>query len=524
VDQDLLSERDSGIRLAELMAALSTATDLGMGQPMEYAMTTCIVAVRLGELAGLSDDDLRDAYYEALLRYIGCNADTYWLASIVGDELAMRAEIASIDTADNLRMMSLIARSIRNVHFEDGLVHMTRALLQGFAQVPQFHSSFFPGHCEVAARLATRMGFPASFVRTVGQLYARWDGKGVPALKGEAIAPAMLVASLAQDAVIFYRLGGVEAAIGMARERGGGAHAPHLVELFCRHATSLLAGIENEPVWDTVLALEPGAQPTLSEAAFDRACEALADFADIKAPAFLNHSRRVAELATAAAERCGLPADDVRAVGRAALLHDIGKVGVSAGIWSKPGALSDREWEAVRMHPYYTERVLARPAALAQLGALAARHHERLDGSGYYRNLTATMLSPATRILAAANRYCALTEQRPHRAPCSPDAAAEAVRREVKAGRMDPDVVDSVLAAAGHHSAGRNKELVSGLSEREVEVQRLIARGTTMKQVAEQLVISTKTVDRHIQNIYAKIGVSTRAGATLFAMEHNLLA
>jgi HD-GYP domain-containing protein (c-di-GMP phosphodiesterase class II) len=513
----------SGIRLAELMTALSTATDLGMGQPIEHAMATCIVAVRLGELAGLADADLRDAYYEALLRYIGCNADTYWLSSLIGDELTFRTEVASVDTADDMAMIALMVRSIRRTHAGENLVRQALALARGAAQVPQFRSSFFPGHCEVARRLAERLGFPASFVTTIGQIYARWDGKGVPALRGDAIAPAMLVASLAQDAVVFYRLGGAEAAAAMARERSGGAHAPYLVELLCRHGDQLFAGLDDAPVWDLVIGHEPGEQRVLDDQEFDAACEAIADFADIKSPALLNHSRRVADLAAAAAERCGLPAADVTALRRAALLHDIGKVGVSAGIWGKPGPLTAHEWELVRLHPYYTERVLARPTALARLGELAALHHERLDGSGYYRRLAGPMLPVTARLLATANAYCALTEQRPYRAPCPPEEAARLLRREVQSGRLDGEALGAVLAAAGHQAGGRQRESVAGLSQRELEVLRLIARGYTTRQVADTLVISAKTADRHIQNIYAKIGVSTRAGATLFALEHRLL-
>lgn len=518
-----MTQNPTQFRLAELMAALSTATDLAMGQPMEYAMTTCIVATRLGAAAGLAEHDLRNAYYEALLRYIGCNADTYWLASIVGDEIAFRTEIARVDGGDNLRVINLVLRHIRQANAEAGFMRMTQALVQGFAQLPQVANSFFPGHCEVAKRLATRLNFPASFVQTVGQIYARWDGKGVPTLKGEEISPALLVAALAQDIVTFYRLGGIDAATAMARERSGGAHSPKLVEIFCQKAGELLAGLDEEPLWETVLALEPGNQHPLDESAFDNACSVLADFADIKSPAFLNHSQRVATVAAAAAQRCGLPADDVKTLRRAALLHDLGKVGISAGIWGKAGRLTDREWEKVRLHPYYTERILARPAALAQVGALAALHHEWLDGSGYYRNLTGAMLSPSACILAAANAYCAFTESRPHRPTRTDEEAAAELKQAVKAGRLDSEVVNAVLVAAGQRTQATRKEMVAGLSEREVEVLRLITQGKTMKQMAEQLVISSKTVDRHIQNIYTKINVSTRAGATLFAMENRLL-
>jgi len=231
----------------------------------------------------------------------------------------------------------------------------------------------------------------------------------------------------------------------------------------------------------------------------------------------------VAELAAKAARRCGLPEADAVTIRRAGLLHDIGRVGVSAGIWGKPGPLSEREWERVRMHPYYTERVLARPGVLARLGALAALHHERLDGSGYYRGLPASMLLPAARILAAADVYHAMTEPRPHRPPLMPEIAAEQLQREVRAGRLDGEAVSNVLAAAGHIVRTPRRELVAGLSERQVEVLRLIAGGYSMKQIAGLLTISEKTVDNHIQHIYNKIGVSTRAGATLFAMEQDLL-
>lgn len=517
------STDSTSLRLAELMAALSIATDLGMGQPMEYAMTTCIVAVRLGEAAGLSEAELRDTYYEALLRYIGCNADTYWLASIVGDELALRTEVARTDIGDHERVVEMMVRYIRQANAGVSPQQMDQVIAQNLAQLPLLATSFFPGHCEVAQRLATRLNFPESFVRTVGQIYARWDGQGVPALKEEAIAPAMLVAGLAQDAVVFYHIGGVAAATAMARQRSGGAHAPWLVEIFCERAADLLAGLDAAPTWQTVLALEPGPQHTLDETAFDNACEAIADFTDIKSPYFLNHSRHVADLAARTAQQCGLPPGDVQLVHRAGYLHDLGKVGISAGIWGKSGSLTDREWEKVRLHPYYSERVLARPAKLAEIGALAGLHHERLDGSGYFRGVPATMLSPAARILAAANTYCALTERRAHRSALSPQRAAEELTRAVRAGWLDGDAVKAVLVAAGHQAPSVKKEMVAGLSEREVEVLRLLARGYTMKQTAAELVISYKTVDRHIQNIYTKINVSTRAAATLFAMENNLL-
>ncbi len=513
------------IRLAELMAALSTATDLGMGQPMDFAMTTCIVAVRLGEALGFDDDMLRDAYYEALLRYIGCNADTYWLASIVGDELALRSQVATIDTADNQALVGLMLRFIRQANTGIGVLHNLQALAGGMVQLSQINVSFFPGHCEVARRLAQRLEFNDSFVQCVGQIYARWDGAGVPGLKGDAISPAMLCVTLAQDAVLFCRNGGVDAAVAMARKRSGGAYAPQMVEMFCARAAEIFRGLDQEPTWDAVLRLEPGAQPLLDTAHFDAACDVIADYTDIKSPYLLNHSRGVAELAERAATVYGLPKDDAVLLRRAGMLHDIGRVGVSAAIWGKAGPLSQSDWEKVRLHPYYTGRIFARSEMLTRIAALAVLHHERLDGSGYHRGLGANALNPAARLLAAADVYQALTEPRPHRPAFSDEAAAEQLQQAARGGTLDDDAVRAVLSAAGHAfvPTGTQKRWAAGLSEREAEVLRLLARGNTMKQIAAQLTISYKTVDRHAQNIYTKIGVNTRAGATLFAMEHGLV-
>jgi HD-GYP domain-containing protein (c-di-GMP phosphodiesterase class II)/DNA-binding CsgD family transcriptional regulator len=506
------------------MAALSLATDLGMGQPLEFALSSCVLSLRLGEALGLGADELRDVYYQALLRYIGCNAETHMLAAIVGDELALRTEFAAVDSGRPSEVLGLLARFIRQANVGATTLQMARSIARGLLTMSRVQEEFFSGHCEVAQRLAERLGFGERIVQALGQLYARWDGKGIPAVKGEAISPAVLIVALAQDAITLHRLGGAEAAVAMARERKGGAYAPQMVECFCRHASELLAELSDAPTWERVLALEPAGRTLLTETQFDTACQALADFADIKSPYTLGHSHGVARLAAVAAERCGLPAADVVAVRRAGLLHDIGRVGVSAGIWTKPGPLSDREWEQVRLHSYYTERVLARPGALAKLGALASYHHERLDGSGYHRGAPAAIQSPAARILAVADAYQAMTELRPHRPAWTPDLAAEQLRREATAGRLDGRAVDGVLAAAGLRAGPPRREYAAGLSEREVEVLRLLARGNSIKPIAETLVLAPKTVDNHIQHIYNKIGVSTRAGATLFAIEQNLLS
>jgi HD-GYP domain-containing protein (c-di-GMP phosphodiesterase class II) len=237
----------------------------------------------------------------------------------------------------------------------------------------------------------------------------------------------------------------------------------------------------------------------------------------------LTHSSGVADLAAEAARSGGLPASDVNMIWRAGLVKEIGRTGISSSIWEKPTALTDREWERVRLHTYYAERIFAHTPALASLGALASLHHERLDGSGYHRGLPSASQSLAARILSAADVYHSLTEIRPYRHAFEPEAALHELRAQARAGKLDVEAVNSVLSAAGHHVKKVRKEMVAGLSEREVDVLRLLSHGLTTKQMAVELVISEKTVDSHIQHIYNKIGVSTRAGATMFAMENNLL-
>jgi HD-GYP domain-containing protein (c-di-GMP phosphodiesterase class II) len=200
----------------------------------------------------------------------------------------------------------------------------------------------------------------------------------------------------------------------------------------------------------------------------------------------------------------------------------VGRVAVPIPIWHKEAPLTAGEWERVRLHPYYAERVLSRSPFLAGLAPIATAHHERLDGSGYHRGAAAAALTQPARILAAADAYHAMTEPRPHRRALAPEQAAETLGQEVRDGRLDPEAVAAVLAAAGQ--AVPRIERPAGLTDREAEVVGLLARGLQTKQVAHALGIAVKTADTHVQHAYRKIGVSTRAAATLFAMQHGLVA
>ena len=508
------------VRSGELLAALSLATDLGTGHQLEHGLRTCLVAVRLGELAGTDDDTLRCAYYLALLHSIGCTADAPEAAAIYGDDLAPRASFTLINAG---RPPELVGWMWRNVQPGAPLPKRLPAFAGALATGAQRARVNLRSHCEVGHRLAARLGMPESVQDGLAFVFERFDGKGFPdGVKGEAIPEAGRLLHAARDADAFHVEGGVEAVEVLGRERGGTALDPRLAALLAEHADSLFKGLDGDGVWREVIETEPACVPLIGEK-LDSACTGLADFADLKSAFTLGHSRGVAELAEATSWRLGLGADLVHSVRLAGLLHDLGRVGVSTAVWDKPGALSGAEWEQVRLHPYLTDRALSRAADLDDLRGVACEHHERLDGSGYHRGLTAGQLSTAGRILAAADCFDALTSPRPHRAAYDAEQAAATLASEALARRLDGDVVEALLAAVGQGEAGVGKPRPAGLTEREVEVLRLLSRGLTNKRMGAELGISPKTVGHHVESIYSKIGMSTRAAAALFAMEHDLL-
>jgi len=308
----------------------------------------------------------------------------------------------------------------------------------------------------------------------------------------------------------------------VARERSGTQFDPSLVDLVASQAPLLFADLDTAASWTAIISAEPAPSPPLTSSQLDASLEAVGDFTDLKSPYTLGHTRAVAGLAAAAATSLSWPAGDVTHVRRAALVHDLGRLGVSNAVWDKSGPLSAAEIERVRLHPYLTERMLASSPALARFGATAAQHHERIDGSGYPRGLRGDAMTSAGKLLAAADAYAAKLEPRPHRPALAAADAARYLRGEVRAARQDAECAEAVLEAAGH-PVRRRREWPAGLTTREVEVLRLLARGLSNRQIAERLVIARKTVDNHVEHIYAKTGASNRARASLFVVRHGLM-
>ena len=508
-------------RVAELTIALSLATDLGTGQPMDHGLRTCWMSLAVAESLGLDDAARSCVYYVALLRFLGCTSDASEIAVLAGgDDVAFNAAMAPILMAQPGEGMRYFLRHLA----EDLPVRRRAGRIVGALADPGFERRSSSGHCEVAARLAGRLGLGDAVCEALAHAFERWDGKGHPAgLAGEEVPVAVRIVAAARDAELFERRAGWAAAADVLSRRRGHGYDPTVVDVLAGEGERWLAEIGDDPC-ARVLDVEPGPVRRFAADQLDTSLGAVADFADLKSPWFRGHSTGVADLAGAAAQAAGLSVEDAIRVRRAALVHDVGQVGIPSGIWDHPGRLSAEQWERVRLHPYLSERVLRRCALLAPFADVAAGHHERVDGSGYHRGVAGDQLEVGARLLAAADAYHAMTEDRAQRPALSGSAAASQLLDDVDAGRFGRVEVAAVLDAAGQEGRPVKTSHPAGLTDREVEVLRLIARGYANKQAAAKLGIATKTVGHHVEHIYAKAGVATRAGATLFAMEHGLLS
>lgn len=510
------------IRAAELVGALSLATDLGTGQPLEHALRTAIIAVRLAIVAGATRSVQVDTFYVALLHSAGCTSDGHEATQLYGDDIAPRAAWALVDGGDHDEVVAFFHANVGVGREPAVRAAMVEDLLRRGA--PEARGALTM-HCEVAQRFAGWLGFGPGVRSALAHVFERWDGHGIPGVTGGDDLPLPIrLVHLARDVSTFLTASGPDGALAMVGRRAGGAHDPRLSALALEHLPGILGDLDEAQLWQQALDTEPWPPAWVAGERTDAAFEAMAAFIDLKSPWFRLHSRTVAEVAEAIAWRLGLAADTVTLVRRAALAHDLGRAGVTNAIWEKAGPLGFGDRERVRLHPHHTERAFAQSPALAPIGAVAGGHHERLDGSGYHRGSRGRTLDQAARVIAVADCHVAMREDRPYRPALTEAAAHEALRREVEAGRLDGEVVDALLATLGRPAAPRTRELPAGLTERELDVVRELVLGRSNAEIATALRISAKTVESHIGHIYDKAGVHSRAAATLWAFEHDLVS
>ena len=487
-----------------------------MGLPFEHGLVTTVIAMRLAERLGVDRETAVQTYYGSLLSHAGCTTDAHLAAEVFGGSLT--EHLNPVMYGNSRAVMAGLIRALPDPLATGGAraVQVARRL----PRMARLSRPAIAANCEVAAMLAEQMGAPECVVPTLAYLAERWDGKGaLRRAAADEIPLSVRIVHVAVDAALQRHLVGESEAAVVIREHAGRGLDPEVAGCLVAEAPAVLS-FPDGSAWDQALAVEPRPWLWLTDQGIDRALAAMGRFADLICPHHSGHSAAVAELAAAAAAACGMGAADIGATTRAGWVHDVGRVAVSASTWGKAGPLSADEWEQVRLHPYRTERVLSRAAFWRDLKPIAGAHHERLDRSGYHRGASAAEVAMPARVLAAADMFHTKCESRPHRPAMSAGEAADALAGEARSGRLDPIAVAAVVEAAGQRAPDLGRH---GLTDRERQVLALLARGRATKQVATSLGISVKTADRHVQNIYAKIGVSSRAAATMFAMEHGLV-
>lgn len=512
--------RSGGVRTAETIATLSLATDMAVGFPLEHGLRSALIAMRLCDRLGVDADTATQTYYFCLLFYVGCNAPVDVSPQVFGGDDSLTTYGTPFRFGTRAEMLRGMMRAVAPPT-DPPYVRAWRIA----RHAPEL-AIRFPGvvaaNCEVGQMLTDELGLGDSVSPLFAYESERWDGKGWPlGIAEEGIPLPVRIAHVARDASFQHELGPAAFVAEAMSRRAGSAFDPTVAGLMAAEATEILDQERGSTHWEATLASEPGPWLTLPDERVDRALAAMGHFSEMAIPQLIGHSGGVSRTCSAAAQALSLTPTESATIHRAALIHDLGRVAVPIRVWAKAGALSSDDWEKVRLHAYHTERMLRQSPRLSALGALAGRHHERLDGSGYHRGIAAASLDPLARLLAVADAYHAMIEPRPHRAALSAEEAAATLSGEARAGRLAPDSVAAVLEVGGHRPPPI--EWPAGLTDRELQVVIMLARGMQTKQIARSLTVSPKTVDFHIQSAYRKMGVATRAGATLFAMQHGLI-
>lgn len=513
------------IRMAEVLAAFSLATDLGTGKSMGHAIRACYLGMKVAKVLRLTAKEHVELYYSFLLMHSGCTVLSLGLGpSIRGDELAAIGDITLLDDTNPLEMLAWLRRNVapgkplptRAFNIINMLLHMQRA------------EDYLRGACEVAVQVAQRLDMPKGVQEAVRYYQERWDGKGPYHLKGNDIPLSARILQLALKIEAAHTARGRHEAEVMGQERRGRIFDPQIADAFLEVAkhTNVWETLEKRDLWEEVLGMEPDSPyRNMDESKLDVVALAAADFVDLKSPFTGSHSRETARIAEGIARRMGLSRFEVTDIRRAGLVHDLGHIALPQHILLPQGPLSEADEEKLRLHPYYTERILARVPTLRAVAAIAGKHHERLNGTGYYRGLSGNELPLSACILALADEYQEHSQAMPGQSAPEPKDILEGMQPEVGI-LFSPECFEALVQELGAAAARppRRREWPAGLTDREVEILRLLARGSSNRQIAQELVISDKTVAHHLQHIYHKIGISSRAAAVFFAMEHELIA
>jgi putative nucleotidyltransferase with HDIG domain len=417
------------VRTSEIVAALSRALDVTEGLPAGHAARTCYLALRLADRMGLRGVMGADLFYGALLKDLGCSSNAALLVELFGaDDIELKRREA-LTERDHLAMALLTLRTLAGSS-EPLPLRLRRliSLARGGADRHRIEQL----RCERGADVARRAGFSDGVAEAIFNVHEHWDGLGFPqGRKGSEIPITSRIVAACAGVDVFRKSRGDDAAIAMLRARSGARYDPDIVEeLLSACDAGLLRDMAGIDVYTELARLEPQSHSYVAlPEDVDRIANAFADVIDTKSPFTAEHSKRVGAIASKMAQRLSMSETDVRDVRWSGLLHDIGKLGVPNTILDKRAALDEEEFAVIRRHPVLSLEILSPVAIFDRVAEIAACHHERLDGLGYFRGLTGESLGLSARVVAVADVYEALTAVRPYRIAMAPEEALRVMDR-----------------------------------------------------------------------------------------------
>jgi HD-GYP domain-containing protein (c-di-GMP phosphodiesterase class II) len=510
---------DAGVpfRIADPLIGLSTVGDLARGLPVGHAARTCFVACRLAAALGAEEGIVREAFYASLLQHVGCVAHAHDSVGVDGGRTIVVN--AAVDRTDFSRPADVFG--VLLAELSPGVLGRVRLLLPAARLAPVFLRT----SCEVAELTARQVGLPPGVQTAVRHVSEWFNGRGgFLHVRGDDIPLAARVVLVAFTASVFDELSGPGGAIDVVRGRAGGILDPAVADAFVRGGREILSELNAIDLLDALPGVEPEPVLCVPDTRLDELAIAVGEVVDLKSPFTHGSARRACDLTRLACATLGLDAPTVAEAGRAAALRDVGKAALPNAVIEKPSGLTEAEWESVRLHAYHSERVLGRSPSLVAEARLAGLHHETEDGTGYHRGLRGDSVPMAAKVVAAADALVAMTQPRPYRAALHLDEAFASLTARAREGQLHPDAVGAVIAAAGgRRTVLPRRSAPTELSDRQVEVLRLVAQGLSNPEIARQLVVSRRTAEHHVQDVYRKIGVSSRAAAALYAVHHDLL-
>jgi putative nucleotidyltransferase with HDIG domain len=437
----------SHLRLAELLSALSFALDMVEGQPAGHCVRCCWIAIQIAREVGLSDSELWDLYYTMLIKDVGCSSNAARICQIyMIDDITFKRDLMTV----NGSLPQVLRFVLSHTGMNAGLAERFRALVHVFQNGGQIAQELMETRCDRGAEIARKMRFSENVVAAIRSFDEHWDGGGMPeGLSGEAIPVYSRISLIAQIVDVFQTASGIDAARQEIRNRTGTWFEPRIAAAFERVAArdEFWNTLRSENLQHIIFDLEPAQQRAfVDEAYLDDIAAAFAQVIDSKSPYTSGHSERVTLFSNLIAEQLGFSTEQRRWLKRAALLHDIGKLGVSNTILDKPAKLDDDEWVAMKKHTTLGEMILSRIEAFKDLAAIAGGHHEKLDGTGYPRGLKDAEISLEIRMVTTADIFDALTADRPYRAAMPVDKALS-IMDEMVGTAIDPRCFEALKRA-----------------------------------------------------------------------------